>query len=229
METLTIADKINVEEFKSWLTHQKTTRDLFRWGCSRDDAYVLLSMAYHREVEVRGMKAEGVDKVFDYLMTIAETMTVPSVKCGILLCGNCGNGKTTSMNAFVSVCRYLDGIRRRTEAERGNILSPPAIEVTSARRLTQIAKDENCMNEAKKAYVLCIDDVGLEPTEVLDYGNAINPVIEIIEHRYRQQLFTFITTNLTPKQIREKYGDRIADRFNETMKCIVYENPTFRR
>ena len=64
---------------------------------------------------------------------------------------------------------------------------------------------------------------------MLDYGNTINPVIEIIEQRYRQQLFTFITTNLTPKQIREKYGDRVADRFNETMKCIVYENPTFRR
>ena len=77
--------------------------------------------------------------------------------------------------------------------------------------------------------VLCIDDVGLEPTEVLDYGNALNPVIEIMEQRYRQQLFTFITTNLTPAQIREKYGDRIADRFNETMKCIVYKNPTFRK
>ena len=85
------------------------------------------------------------------------------------------------------------------------------------------------MAEAKKADVLCIDDLGLEPTEVLDFGNAINPVIEIMEHRYRQQLFTFITTNLTPKQIREKYGDRIADRFNEIMKCIVFANPTFRK
>ena len=100
---------------------------------------------------------------------------------------------------------------------------------TSARRITQVAKDETCMNDAKTVDVLCIDDVGLEPTEVLDFGNAINPVIEILEQRYRNQLFTFITTNLTPKQIREKYGDRIADRFNETMKCIVYENPTFRR
>ena len=79
------------------------------------------------------------------------------------------------------------------------------------------------MKEAKTCYVLAIDDIGLEPTEVLDFGNAINPVIEVLEHRYRQQLFTFITTNLTPKQIREKYGDRVADRFNEIMKCIVYE------
>lgn len=173
-------------------------------------------MAYRKEVESRGMKCEPVDEVFDYLKAIAEVMTTRSTKCGILLCGNCGNGKTTTMNAFLSVSKYL---------------APPGVDIesTSARRITQIAKDEEVMRAAKRAKILCIDDVGLEPTEVLDYGNAINPVIEILEHRYRQQLFTFITTNLTPKQIREKYGDRIADRFNETMKCIVYKNPTFRR
>jgi DNA replication protein DnaC len=133
------------------------------------------------------------------------------------------------MHSFVSVCKYLDGVRRREGMQKRELLKTLTICVTSARRLTQVAKDENAMNEAKTTQVLCIDDVGLEPTEVLDYGNSINPVIEILEHRYRQQLFTFITTNLTPKQIREKYGDRVADRFNEMMRCIVYANPTFRR
>lgn len=173
-------------------------------------------MAYQKEVEIRGMACAADDKVLGYLEKIAEMMTSKSTKCGILLCGNCGNGKTTTMNAFLSVSKYL---------------APPGIDIesTSARRIIQIARDEEIMKAAKGTKVLCIDDIGLEPTEVLDYGNAINPVIEILEHRYRQQLFTFITTNLTPKQIREKYGDRVADRFNETMKCIVYENPTFRR
>ena len=162
------------------------------------------------------MDCESNERVLGYLDKIAEMMTTRSTKCGILLCGNCGNGKTTTMNAFLSVSKYL--------------ASPGIdIEATSARRITQIAKDEEVMRSAKGIKVLCIDDIGLEPTEVLDFGNAINPVIEILEQRYRNQLFTFITTNLTPKQIREKYGDRIADRFNETMKCIVYENPTFRR
>ena len=211
-----IRNKINVEEFKSWLTQSKTTRDLFRWSCTKDEAYALLCMAYQREVEIRGMACAADDKVLGYLEKIAEMMTSKSIKCGILLCGNCGNGKTTTMNAFLSVSKYL--------------ASPGVdIESTSARRIIQIARDEEIMKAAKGTKVLCIDDIGLEPTEVLDYGNAINPVIEILEHRYRQQLFTFITTNLTPKQIREKYGDRIADRFNEIMKCIVYENPTFRR
>lgn len=227
METTT--GKINVEEFKSWLTRQKTTRELFRWNCSAEDAYVLLCAAYQREVETRGMKCDNNQSVLDYLETIADAMTSKSTKCGILLCGGCGNGKTTTLNAFNSVCRYMEEVRTIEMMEQGEFPKHRSINVTSARRLTQVAKDEVAMNEARLTHVLSIDDMGLEPTEVLDYGNAINPVIEIMEHRYRQQLFTFITTNLTPKQIREKYGDRIADRFNETMKCIVYANPTFRR
>lgn len=189
----------------------------------------MLLAAYHREVELRGMECKIPDDVYGYLRVIADTMTMPTTKCGIFLCGNCGNGKTTSMNAFVSVSKYLEGVRRRMVMVEGEIPQTLMINATSACRLAQVAKDEVAMNEAKLSHVLCIDDIGLEPTEVLDFGNAINPVIEIMEHRYRQQLFTFITTNLTPKQIREKYGDRIADRFNETMKCIVYTNPTFRR
>lgn len=227
METLT--HKIDVEEFKSWLTKSKTTKDLFRWNISTEDAYNMLCAAYQKEVESRGMTCDMIDKVYGYLRGIAETMTTKSTKCGILLCGNCGNGKTTSMNAFLSVSKFMEGVERVKSMERGLIPNARQIIATSARRLTQIAKDENAMNEAKTSYVLAIDDIGLEPTEVLDFGNAINPVIEILEYRYRQQLFTFITTNLTPKQIREKYGDRVADRFNEIMKCIVYENPTFRR
>lgn len=189
---------------------------------------MMLRSAYAQEVENRNMVCSSDENIAEYLDKIAETMTTKSTKCGILLCGNCGNGKTTTMNAFFKVCKFLEGACRKKAMERGDLKSW-SIQSTSARRISQVAKDEALMNDAKTATVLCIDDVGLEPTEVLDFGNAINPVIEIMEHRYRQQLFTFITTNLTPAQIREKYGDRIADRFNETMKCIVYKNPTFRR
>lgn len=186
----------------------------------------MLCMAYRTEVSQRGAECDMIKEVKDHLWNMALALTNKSTKYGILLCGNCGNGKTTTMNAFVAVSKYLDMFNRRKQGVAANALN---IQQTSARRLTQVAKDETCMNDAKKAQILCIDDMGLEPTEVLDFGNAINPVIEILEHRYRQQLFTFITTNLTPRQIREKYGDRIADRFNEMMKCIVYTNPTFRR
>ena len=79
----------------------------------------------------------------------------------------------------------------------------------------------------KKA--LGIDDLGTEPAEIVDYGNPIYPVVRLIEHRYESQSFTFITTNLTPSEIRKKYGDRIADRFNEMLHVIVFQDVTYRR
>ena len=189
----------------------------------------MLKEAYAKIVNSRGMVCKIPDEVSGYIEAIADMMTSKSTKCGILLCGLCGNGKTTTMKAFSMVTDYLHGVYKRDCMEKGVWPKNIRMQDTSARRLVQVAKDENIMAEAKKVDILCIDDVGLEPTEVLDYGNAISPVIEIMEHRYRQQLFTFVTTNLTPAQIREKYGDRIADRFNEMMKCIVFKNPTFRR
>jgi len=62
----------------------------------------------------------------------------------------------------------------------------------------------------------------------MDYGNRVTPVIDLLSSRYDRMMFTVVTTNLTPKQIRSTYGDRIADRFNEMMLIIPYESPSFR-
>ena len=76
--------------------------------------------------------------------------------------------------------------------------------------------------------MLGIDDLGTEPSEVMDYGNVYTPVIDLLTKRYEEQLFTIITTNLTPQQIREHYDDRIADRLNEMVEKKVFKNGTYR-
>ena len=76
--------------------------------------------------------------------------------------------------------------------------------------------------------MLAIDDLGTEPVEIQDYGNHLSPVIDLLYKRYDEQLFTIITTNLTPKEIRERYGERIADRLNEMAFRIVFDNDTYR-
>ena len=72
--------------------------------------------------------------------------------------------------------------------------------------------------------MLGFDDLGTEPSEVMNYGNVYTPVIDLLTKRYEEQLFTIITTNLTPQQ----NGDRIADRLNEMVKKIVFNNDTYR-
>ena len=76
--------------------------------------------------------------------------------------------------------------------------------------------------------MLGIDDLGEEEPTLINYGNRVTPVIDLISYRYNRMLFTMVTTNLTPPQIRTVYGVRIADRFNEMMLVLHYKSPSFR-
>ena len=77
--------------------------------------------------------------------------------------------------------------------------------------------------------MLGIDDMGTEPLEVQEFGNMHRPLTDLLTRRYENRGFTFITTNLVPQQIRKLYGDRIADRLNEMVDKIVFDNPSFRK
>ena len=50
----------------------------------------------------------------------------------------------------------------------------------------------------------------------------------MLTDRYEEQRITIITTNLTPNQIREHYGARIADRLNEMADKVIFKNETYR-
>ena len=76
--------------------------------------------------------------------------------------------------------------------------------------------------------MLGIDDLGEEEPTLISYGNRVTPVIDLLAYRYNRMLFTMVTTNLTPPQIRMLYGIRIADRFNEMMLILNYQGLSFR-
>lgn len=68
-----------------------------------------------------------------------------------------------------------------------------------------------------------------KPREVMKFGNVYTPLIDLITTRYEEQLYTIFTTNLTPAQLKEKYGKRIVDRLNEMVEKVVFENESYRR
>ena len=105
----------------------------------------------------------------------------------------------------------------------------PKMTIYDSYELSQLARDIKEFTLIKNKPLLGIDDLGNEPVEILDYGNPIHPIIRLIEYRYINQSFTFITTNLTAKEIRTKYGDRIADRFNEMLHVIIFEDGSYRK
>lgn len=76
--------------------------------------------------------------------------------------------------------------------------------------------------------ILAIDDHGTEPRKIIEYGNVLSPIIDIISYRYEHQLPTIITSNLTPQQISEVYGKRIGDRLKETTEIVPFLNGSYR-
>ena len=192
-----------------------------------EQAVDILTAAYKAEVEYR-RRAFKLDKhTQTNIRKLAEYLTAENPKFGIMFCGTCGNGKTTLMYAFQSAMNYLSNTDLFDEDRRNGFKS--WLCVVDAKEVQTYARDITKFNELKGRDMLAIEDMGREATEVLDYGIVLNPVIDLLESRYNKQAFTLITTNLTGKEIREKYGSRIADRFNEMMEVIIFENDTYRK
>lgn len=157
------------------------------------------------------------------LRLVAETLTGDSHKFGLLLAGTCGNGKTTTMRAVQSVVKLLNNTYYNRSGQRiGNLL-------LEAKEITQLSDKDGQLTVYKTVPVLFLDDLGREPTEVLKYGNVSSPITELLEYRYNQRLTTIVTTNLEPSEVRQKYGDRIADRFNEMFALVSYTGVSYRR
>lgn len=151
---------------------------------------------------------------------------VDGKKMSVALMGGVGNGKTTlamstlkTLNmAYRNYCITHYGGSRETF---GLWADAPEIAMRSMNSLTMLTK-------CKDAHLLVIDDLGEEAKEVSCYGNIITPVADILSSRYRDGKPTIITTNLDAQGIREKYGDRIADRMREQFEIIPFINPSFR-
>lgn len=189
----------------------------------------LLTAAYQFEV-LRRQRRFVLDKNTESnLIGLAEYLTQPIPKFGIMCCGTCGNGKTTLLYAFQAVVNYLNDKRHFSFLDSENSRFKASIEIFRAKEIAQISCNHKQMKELMQRPMLAIDDMGAEPAEYYDYNNINTPVIDIIDYRYNHQLFTFITTNLTSAQIKDKYKERIADRFNEMLHVMIFKDITYRR
>lgn len=194
------------------------------------EALDLLAAFYVAEVKSRNGVTQFDENTTQALTKLAEFITQPVPKFGIMLCGTCGNGKTTMMKAFQSCVHYLDSghhFEFLDDKEYGRRFKP-SMRILDVRDILYAAKDWEQFKTMRDYIMVGIDDLGKEPGEIMDYGNVMTPVVEFLEYRYANQLFTFITSNLTGPEIRKKYQDRIADRFNEMLHVITFKDITYR-
>lgn len=211
-----------MEGLKSRLLARKTIQPRFRLPTTTEQANDILLAAYKAEVESRHRTFVYDGKTRANINKLAEFLTNESPKFGIMFCGICGNGKTTMIHALQSALNYMSDYNAFNSERKG-------IRIIDAKDVTAYARDTKNFSSLRITEMLAIEDMGREPTEILDYGNILNPVIDLLEYRYNQQLFTIITTNMRAEDIREKYGDRIADRFNEMLNVIIFGNASYRK
>ena len=214
--------KIDVEVLKKSLLQHRPMKARFKMPMSEVDAYACLLAAMMAEVEYRHRIFCSNEYLEKQLCEMAHWLTSPSSHFGILLCGGCGNGKSTMLKAFQQLLNSLHIPKPDDDSTYG-------IQIVDAKYIAYLCKNNyESYRKLISVNMLGIDDLGTEPSEVMDYGNVYTPVIDLLTKRYEEQRFTIITTNLTPQQIREHYGDRIADRLNEMVEKIVFKNGTYR-
>lgn len=196
----------------------------------------MLYAACKAEVAARMRQFTDTAEYKTHIWDIAKWLTSDEHTFGLFLCGNKGNGKTTLVQALQSLYFYLHS------GECGENREPPysGFRIVTAKELVQLAKaDNNPTRENSKATtefrllknieILCIDDLGTEPCESLNYGDTVTAVTDIIHYRYQKQFCTITTSNLTTDDIASYYDERLHDRFKEMM-CVVNfgKEPSFR-
>lgn len=77
-----------------------------------------------------------------------------------------------------------------------------------------------------KAGVLFIDDLGAGG-KLSDHTETVN--FRLINYRYDHELPTIITSNVIPRELTARMGDRVASRLNEMCQRLVIEGPDRRR
>ncbi len=200
--------------------HPTTTR--FRLPATQEQAEALLRGAIMAEVANRHRTFHESEYLAHQIQLMAKWLTDPQGKFCMVLCGKYGNGKTTLVKALQQMLNLLQ--------IKNDYNEPCGLSIMDAKDIAWMCREDRpAWQRLCRRNMLAIDDLGTEPTEVQEYGNRMNPVIDLFYKRYDMQLFTIITTNLLPEEIRNKYGERVADRLNEMACRIVFENESYRK
>ncbi|MFF2383689.1 ATP-binding protein [Streptomyces sp. NPDC058108] len=136
----------------------------------------------------------------------------------LLLLGPTGTGKTHQAYGAIRDLA-LAGVSARW-------VVTTAADLYAALRPRHGIDSEAEFRQYRDASVLLLDDLGAErkPTE---FTEEIN--FRLINWRYENHLPTLITSNLVPKEIGARLGDRVTSRLIEMCERVVFSGPDRRR
>ena len=210
-----------IDKFRAALESRGCSTGRFRIDKWREENIKdFLFLAYSKEVEERRSTIIQDEATMTMIAKAAKWLT-GDYKPGLLLYGGVGNGKTTLAKA---ICKTIGILYDNAYSnERKGVCRISALEVAKC------ASDPESFTRLRNQEMLFIDDIGTEPASIKIWGNEISPVTELLYFRYDRQLFTIITSNLSDKDLEDRYGLRIADRMAEMFERLHYSNRSYRK
>lgn len=159
-------------------------------------------------------------------------LSVPSFEKGLLIIGDFGNGKTSTMLSFEKVFSGIKGYGFKSYNANDVVKMFETISVDNF-TIDLSRKDfDRKMNLGAKYF----DDVKTEK-DASNFGK-FNLFKDIIETRYNGKYKTYITSNYKPghpndlnaalDEFSERYGARVYDRLFEMFNIIEFKGKSFR-
>lgn len=155
------------------------------------------------------------------LYDVKSVLNGENKKWGVMIAGNVGTGKTTLLKAIQSFFVVMSHV--------GFIPNGIGLRLQTSKNIAEMVIKSSVMHYAYfNEPLLAIDDLGNDASEISNYGRNLTPIVDLLEYRYSRKLVTFVSTNLSAKERAEKYGNRVADRFNEMFLKIVFNENSYR-
>lgn len=127
---------------------------------------------------------------------------------GLLCYGACGLGKTVICGKILPV--LLNHYHRKIVASWEAASMNHDIDAVNAR------------------HIVYIDDIGTEG-ESVKYGERRMAFPEIVDAAEKKGKLLILTTNLSLKELKEKYGERTTDRLKAITKQVLFTGKSFRK
>lgn len=198
----------------------------FRLPYTKDEMIPIIAHAYKNEVALRG--CSYVDGNTQQIANVADWITSLYGRIGLLLYGTVGTGKTTMLRALCTVINYC--MKPEYNELTLHDYSPKVVNIIRAKDVVSAYQDDKQQYEKMcKVELLAIDEFGVEAIDVKTYGNVNEPIIDLLSVRYDRQRCTMISSNLDLESVRNRYGNRLEDRFVEMFKMVAFTGNSYRR